>query len=325
MRRALIGFSSPAGYSYKWQALKTTNDGGSSPDPVLLSSMGLFVLYDELWFACESLCPQSMRSLPYVRFVDRECPGLLPEAQGLDDFVTSTAFCGEASLNDMFPGGYSSMRRFYSPNGQVDNHTHSLRFFDIEISGNCGEQQLATDIWLVQHLRNLNLNLVLNPVTAKYAFGGDAAPGDTLSRTEYDALRVAEAVVSLRSLYDIGGRKGPYHPCVEILRADPSIVAFRRWLTDKSGRFSNRELSDIEDEVDARVSEFTTKALDSYVGRRNLRGVAVDLVKDQLSSVLGVPFRLLEYLGGLGAASEETAYAFIGKARLRQRGIRKRG
>ncbi|HEY8616285.1 hypothetical protein [Phenylobacterium sp.] len=318
MRRALIGFSSPAGYSYKWQAAKTANDGGSSPNPVLLASMGLFVLYDELWFACESLCPQSMRTLPYVRFVDREWPGLHPKAQGLDEFVESVRFQGDASINEMFVDGYEGMRRFYSPRGLVDNHTHGLRFYDTGLSGNCGPRQLATDIWLVAHLRHLNLNLVLNPVTARYAFGGEASPGEGLDRAEYDALRVAEAVVSLRSLYDIAGRKGPYHPCVEELRDDRSIVAFRRWLVDKSGTFNNRELRDIEEEIDARVREFTVNALQQHAGRRSLKAVAVDLIKDQVGSALGIPFRVLEYLGGLGSARQEAAYAFIGKARLRQ-------
>jgi hypothetical protein len=64
VRRALIGFSSPVGYSYAFQAPRSANDGGSSPNPVLMGSMGLFTLYDELWFACESLCPRTMRALP---------------------------------------------------------------------------------------------------------------------------------------------------------------------------------------------------------------------------------------------------------------------
>jgi|LakMenE01Jun11ns_1017448.scaffolds.fasta_scaffold9808656_1 hypothetical protein len=318
MRRALIGFSSPAGYSYRWEAKKTANDISSSPNPVLLASMGLFVLYDELWFACESLCPQSMRALPYVRFIDRECPGLHPSTQGLDEFVNSVQFKGEASLNDMFVDGYGGMRRFYSPHGAVDNHTHGLHFYDIDMLGNCGPRQLAADIWLIAHLRQLNLNLVLNPVTARYAFGGGGSPVEGIDQTEYNALRVAEAVVSIRNLYDIVGRKGPYHPCVEALREDRSIVAFRRWLVDQSGSFNNRELNDIEEEINARVREFTANALDQYVGRRGLKAVAVDLVKDQVGSVLGVPFRLLEYLSGLGFAGEEAAYAFIGKAHLRQ-------
>lgn len=126
------------------------------------------------------------------------------------------------------------------------------------------------------------------------------------------------AVVSLRSLYDVTGRKGPYHPCIEALREDRSIVAFRRWLTDKSGSFSNRELKDIEEEIDAKVTAFTTAALDANVGRRSLESVAVDLVKDRVGSALGVPFRLLEYIRGLGEARDEVAHAFIGKARLRQ-------
>src|SRR5262249_35429776 len=36
----------------------------------------LLMLFDEIWFLSRSLCPQNMRDLPYVRFMDES--GLLP-------------------------------------------------------------------------------------------------------------------------------------------------------------------------------------------------------------------------------------------------------
>ncbi len=72
VKRALVGTSTPIGYDYKNQAQKASSDLDDSPNPIIYGSMGLFIIYDEIWFACESLCPQSMRHLPYVKFLDRE-------------------------------------------------------------------------------------------------------------------------------------------------------------------------------------------------------------------------------------------------------------
>lgn len=70
MRRAYIGLSTPIGYDYKNQATKTKADTYSSPNPILDSPFGLLLLFDELVFLTRSLCPENMRRLPYVSFLD---------------------------------------------------------------------------------------------------------------------------------------------------------------------------------------------------------------------------------------------------------------
>jgi hypothetical protein len=318
VRRALIGFSSPVGYSYAFQAPRSANDGGSSPNPVLMGSMGLFTLYDELWFACESLCPRTMRGLPYVHVVDRETPGLAPEAQGFRDFTREVKFSGKADLNDLFPGGYREMEQFFGPGGAVDNHTHGLRFYDTGLNGNPGRDQLAFDIWLIEHLRHLELDLVLNPLTAKVAFDGDVKAGALLRQEMLDELLMADAIVSLRNLYDITGADGPYHPCIEEIRADELLVAFRHWLADESGRLGNQELKDVQREVDARIFDLMQSAILAHADQFHPKQVFVDLIKDKLSEVVGIPWSLIEYLGRVPRAREQRAYAFVARALLQQ-------
>lgn len=41
------------------------------------------ILYDELWFLCESLCPFNMRKLPYIKYVDKLYPDLYYEGAEL--------------------------------------------------------------------------------------------------------------------------------------------------------------------------------------------------------------------------------------------------
>lgn len=113
LRRALVGFSSPVGYSYEYPAEKTPNDERSSPNPVLMGATGLFVLYDEIWFACRSLCPQNMRSLSYVKFLDVERPEILETIAAVIADSQQASFPGDADINDLFPNGYDGMRDFF--------------------------------------------------------------------------------------------------------------------------------------------------------------------------------------------------------------------
>jgi hypothetical protein len=72
MRIAYVGLSTPLLYDFQYPARKTKADLSSSPNPILDSPFGLMLLYDEIWVLCRSLCPENMRSLDYVKFLDEE-------------------------------------------------------------------------------------------------------------------------------------------------------------------------------------------------------------------------------------------------------------
>ncbi len=316
-RRAFVGFSSPVGYSYAHPASKTRADMQSSPDPVLMGAMGLFVLYDEIWFACESLCPEAMRKLPYVHFLDVERPRLFLKSDVALDNLDAAQFPGEADINDLFPGGYEDMRTFYGPDGRVDNHTHELDLRTASFGGNPGRRQLAFDVWLLARAEELRMELVLNPVTAKIAFGGESGqrpiPADS-----YEELCLGEAIVSLRNLYDLTGPSGPYHDCIETIRSDGHVRDFRRWLAGARNRLSNQQLSELQTEVDARVLDLQINALGVYADRYSVKNVAVDLVKSALGPVAGVPWAAVEAAGRLPERTEVQAFTFIARTHNRQ-------
>ena len=73
-RTAYIGLSYPLLYDYNHQADKSPNDLYSSPNPIIESPLGLMILFDEILFLCRSVCPNNMRQLPYVKFVDELYP-----------------------------------------------------------------------------------------------------------------------------------------------------------------------------------------------------------------------------------------------------------
>jgi hypothetical protein len=70
MRIAYVGLSGPLFYDYGHLATPGPADMQSSPNPILDSPYGLLLLFDELWFLTRSVCPENMRELDYVRFLD---------------------------------------------------------------------------------------------------------------------------------------------------------------------------------------------------------------------------------------------------------------
>jgi len=283
MRRAFIGFSSPIGYSYSIDAPRTRNDQGSSPNPVLFGSMGLFTLYDELWFACESLCPSSMRSLPYVRFLDRDGPAIDLSSVGfkenIEDIVKKSDRSHPHDVNSMFPNGFGDgMNDYLGGDFATDNHTHALKFFGIEMTGNPAYFQLVTDICLVQRNKHMEFDLVFNPLTALIGF--ENMESDGISQVKQ--LGLAEMVLTFGTLYDITGSEGPYHPCIEEIRNDDLILEFRAWMDQQTTRLDNQDIRSIEADVNAKIRDLTRKGLREYVKHENLAAVGVKLAKDEL-------------------------------------------
>jgi hypothetical protein len=292
MRRAFVGFSTPIGYDYVRQAARAPNDQNSSPNPIIYGATGLLTLYDEIWFACESLCPAGMRRLPYVKFLDEHAQGtdLVSDEmeQSVEDVLQFSPFCDTGGLDDIFGQNYSDgMLKYAGRRDGVDNHTHGLNFLGITASGNVGDRQLATDLWLLDKFDELRLDLVLNPLTARSAIGigGDSLRSEVV---KLGRLELTEKVVSVRSLYDIVGDSGPYHPSLEEIREDDLIVEFREWMDEQTTRLDNQQALEIAIQVDQRVKDITRSSIRKYVETDNLENVAIDLLKDGVLEL--VPF-----------------------------------
>lgn len=108
-------------YDYKHPAEKSQNDLSDSPNPIIESPLGVMILYDELIFLCKSVCPNNMRNLPYVKFVDELYPnfyfsGILDNVNKLEEFIV---------LNTKL--SYEDIEKSLNIDGWgTDVHTHSL-------------------------------------------------------------------------------------------------------------------------------------------------------------------------------------------------------
>lgn len=295
MRRALVGYSTPIGYDYQSPAVKDDQGRPKQANPVVVGSMGLMLLYDEIWFAEEWLCPSSMRQLPYCRFLDREKPeskklvGKMPRIEWGSDFRFP-------NLNDVGPEGFSEfIEGYYGTSSGVDNHSYS---------GNPTPENFIRDLKLLDHCDELKFDLAMNNLTHQFIFPEGLEY--LQARTQFQQLELAENALNVISMYDITGTSGPYHPVIEPMRESKFLSNFRDWANQKTNSLHNQDVDDILQELDARVSEFASGALSAAVGADGIKEIVVDMAQDVALDLVPGAATVHTVLGLVGAANERT-------------------
>lgn len=286
MRRAYIGFSSPIGFDYKNEADRTVNDSGSSPNPILYGTTGLLVLFDEIWFACESLCPQNMRTLPYVYFLDKKRSGDGIDWAAIDLLSRSSSSADSPSLNDMFREGYSEVERYAVKDARYDNHTHGLQALGIPTNGNPSFDNLLRDLAIVEAYHELDLSPVFNPLTVKYLLPSDIAYQEKPGETGLTSMEVTTGILTVPGLKDLASPEGPYHPAYEHLRTNIYVKDFRNWVDQEAHRWHNREPDEIISDLRHEIHSFNNSTLAKEVAPEGLREVAVELGTSSLLDLI---------------------------------------
>ena len=280
MRIGFVGFSGPLLYDYGVEASRTAADLVDSPNPLLDSPFGLMLLYDELWFACRSLCPENMRSLDFVRFLDEE--GLLPDVgeamkslpSPSDDphFVMAATAAGDPfrQYGDLV----AALRLDW---GVVpDNHTHQLRVGGATLSANgLSADVVRLDIEIQARLERDDVELI-----------GNSYGQSLLQRvnTGIGAADLAHVLVVDR-IPNVMSPKGPYHPVIKDLREDSYLKAFRRWIAESATETTPAEAEKFKASVELRLQEAKEEALLQsfdesrlfYSTAKTLTGIVADL------------------------------------------------
>ena len=245
-RVGYVGLSTPIFYDYRFMASRAPSDHSDSPNPILEGAFGALLLYDELWFLCRSLCPENMRKLPYVKFLDEvgEAPDVdpkwLPSPQdvflpaALDDFSNSSK-------------AYQQIKEQVNVywDAAADNHSHGLKIGNQILGGNSWSvQNVLFDLLLVERLPK-NVELVTNSFSSRL-FKTEATVGPRLQLTE---SLILEGVPQFLS------QTGPYHPCIEEVRESVFLSYFRKWITEEA--FSSRpaDVKEIKKETEAKLAE----------------------------------------------------------------------
>jgi len=290
------------------------SDKSSSPNPILVGVTGFLVLFDEIWFPCRSICPSSMRKLDYVKFVDEEYPDIKIDY----DLAMKIAqqISPEVTLNMLHSDGYGGfMEAYYGLEGRIDNHTHGLSCFGATLRGSPDNQSFVLDLLILNQLDE-NFTHALNGLTRNFEFPNGLEWLRDQSKDE--AIRLADSALTISSIYELTGPKGPYHPVLEELRTHDFVSSFRRWIRNEASPLHNNSSDMVISEMNEVVQDFERSALRSAIGEGGLKEVSIDLIENiVLDSVPGASSikKALDLAGQLSNREQRRLNAYIAESR----------
>ena len=292
MRKAFIGISTPIGFDYRNPATKAPADGPSSPNPVLDSPFGLLLLFDELIFLSRSLCPENMRDLPYVSFLDEqngipnitesEIDAVWKAAWGAPDRPISTTVSFQEALANT--GAIDGMG--------IDNHSHGLDIGPIRKQANADPYNLAIDAYVCSKLNDPSIELITNSRLQPYL--------DTELSVANQSLLTQ--LLLLENIPNYLTQKGPYHPVIEEVRANPYLAEFRKWISEQRCLTSPQEVKEVKAEVENALQDAQEKLFLKHCDpKRHYRSVG----KAMLGDAIGVLFPVTGTVTALAEAGAD--------------------
>jgi len=257
-RLGFVGLSTPLFYDYAVTATKAQSDLFSSPNPVLDSGFGLMLLFDELWFLCRSLCPENMRVLSFVRFMDEE--SLLPPLHDIKPLNVEHGEHHRRGVDAHFKEYRERMHRVgIHWDAMADNHTHTLSISGLETTANVVNlNSLFLDLAILDRIANPALELVTNGVTDG-AFGHIAV----FAKARLTELLLIERVPNYLSA------NGPYHASIEEAREHPYLRDYREWLASAPVCPAENELRDFKRSVESALEESQRTLFQKFLEPRN--------------------------------------------------------
>lgn len=297
MRIAYYGLSSPIFYDYKIQVEKTMNDTWDSPNPILDSGFGTILLYDEIWFFCESLCPQNMRNLPYVKFIDKFWDLKMLKTINTENIWKELGGKEGASAREYnLSQNYNIFHDVVSRIGirwesAADNHSRPLKVGENVYTGNSMTPDnilfdLATVELLKEKFKGKKLELITNSFTQSYLDSSDSI----LAKSHLTELLVIDNIPSYLSIH------GPYHQCIEEVRDNSYLKSYRDWISNQSLKYDPVELVDVKKEIENVISQAQKKQFLSYLNpeltfksiTKTIIGAIADEILPFASTVKGI-------------------------------------
>lgn len=296
-RIGYIGLSYPLLYDYRNQAPLSENDLSDSPNPIIESPLGLMILYDELWFLCESICPSNMRNLPYVKFVDKMFGDLYYE--GSDSFIEQVDLRmyrnDELSYTDIINRLNLSNQKRLDICG-LDTHTHAIKIGSIVASASSREYNFAFDMYVFMALRERSDNSIEWIANSNFKFNEHSS--------HKEAATVEEIVISDIPNYLCAD--GPYHPCIEELRNNVYLKDFRMWV------IQNSEINEMCLSVKQIIEETKTKVFKKHLEDNSRYTFFKSTGKTILKASAGIvctPISILDAISGIAIHGKKSLQA----------------
>lgn len=284
-----VGLSGPTYYDYRNNAPKSQNDRSSSPNPILENAFGLAVFYDEIWFLCESLCPQSLRGHPKVKYVDRHVQGnqhavLRHQIQSVlrtDYYDALPSDEGAVRKNfEQYREGFLKAGISWGASGALDNHTHSLEILGVMTGGNSNRIDcLHQDLKIVELLRDTaELDISLNSFGQnlhKVLLPSQHDPELEMAKRAQLGAYIINAKID--NLIDV---RGPDPTVFEKIHDNSFIKDFRHFLLTKDVVSAGEAYKDVINEIDQAIKQQIRKAAKDARPVKGLINIATEAAID---------------------------------------------
>jgi hypothetical protein len=300
-RIAYHGLSSPIFYDFKAKIKKAKSDEWSSPNPILDSAFGTMLLFDEMWFFCESLCPYNLRGLPYVKYLEDIIDPIIFNNIKLESIKNSFGTPEELQVRSNRVRSnfdiYSQVMKNVGVtwDAAADNHTHGLIVAGKHYSGNSmTSDNLLFDIAIVEILRAFFIEYDIQLITNSFTQSWFDDPDSSLAKSRLTELLVIEHIPNYLT------QNGPYHNCIEEVRANNYLTGYRRWISEKQLSCDLNELKDIKAEVENALiqaqREVFLKYLDPQSTYQSIGKTIIGAIADNVIPYLSATDALIEDL-----------------------------
>jgi len=287
-------------------AKQTVNDTVDSPNPILENPIGLFSMYDEIWFLCESLCPITLRKMNCVKFVDREFPNLLTNGRMDEVKDNSIWLFGKQNVDSFVKSRerYHDVRRnigIYWKHGQ-DNHSHVLQIGNLQTSANSWDTQKVLQDYKIQSVLPFKAELVYNSFTSELVWASESG---LLSSGFAHSIIIKNMRNPIR-------KKGPDVDIIEEVRQNRYLHEFREFILNRGGSVKPQEIKQHSDEINRIVEKKFNKLVDAKYGDRQKAASIAKILLSTASPISGKIMNLLQ-LGAMWRSErrQESWQAFL--------------
>ena len=309
MKKAFVGLSSPLGYSYR----KDFESTYGKPNPILDSPLGIFLFYDEIWFANRRTCPLNCENLPYVKFLDEEYD---LSKLDLEQFHWSNSVI-EKQLKSI---GYMSFDTWgeaielnlRDKKNYIDNHGRNFDFGKIKPTPNPTPINLMIDDFISEQL---GFELITNSVTNNYVL-------NTVKNLENSDLRILTQNIICENIPNFQLENGPYHELIEDLRSDNLVKKFRSQMESSLSISKGKTLAQIKSELEEQMNTYLYELILKKIDTSNIHKGIISAVGGQVP-ILSNVYSALEggamVYNNIKDRKEVGWMGFIAKAKLKMK------
>lgn len=288
MRIGLIGLSSPCGYLYDHQR-RFTKKQPWHWNPILESPVGLATLFDEIWYLHRALCPQTMRTLDFVKFLneDSEYASIITneieKLHSYKDREIAKRMIDLQSVNWKYIHRLEEIIRaasgmIPSRDTPIDNHSHTIKFGQNAVVGNAwSSENLTFDLIVLQKLSNKSgkkIELITNTFTNACLLAKD----DNLTK-----LTVAHSII-IKRIPVLQTVRGPILTDIERVRENKYMADFRKKISSAVSEAELQETSKLVQRIEKEFVDYRNEVLLEHQARA---GLFESIARNSISIVTG--------------------------------------